>query len=394
MGRLAAIVVASAVFGVAGWTSAIAQSDTLSHGGLLRTYSVYVPATADTVLGAPVVMAFHGGFGNSENIENQSGLSDVADEEGFIAVYPMGTGTIPTWNGGECCGFAAREDIDDVGFVDKLIARLAQDYRVDLTRVYATGISNGGAMTYRLACELPHRFAAFGPVAVTFRDATCAPDLTVPVVHFHSELDENVPMMGGMGSGPAVVDWLPLDSTLSNFASYNSCTSTVDTQVSDSLLVTTWTNCATPEPLVKLYLSADGGHSWPGGQGTIIGDPPSGAVDASREMWSFFQQFSRSVTPATEPSGRGAGEVRLEVYPNPADDYVTVVVDGAQANAYRLLVFDLAGRVVLRSHPNGSRIAVGASGMSLAGLPAGFYVVALADARGVVFSHSGLVKAR
>lgn len=253
---------------------ATAQIDTLSHDGLVRDYLIHLPPSYDGSQATPVVIAFHGGFGSSENIERQSGLSDLSDEKGFIAVYPNGTGTIQTWNGGECCGYAASENIDDVGFVNKLIDKLEAQLNIEPSQVYATGISNGAAMSYRLACELSERIAAISPVAATYRNESCDPDRPVPVVHFHSEVDSNVPIEGGVGTGPSNVDWLPLDSTLSTFAARSGCTSTDSLSTSPNLAEITWTGCH-PDTGVKFFRTADGGHSWPGGTKTVIGDTVS-----------------------------------------------------------------------------------------------------------------------
>ena len=324
------------------------QLDTLSHGGLIRNYHVHVPAAYDSTNATPVVFAFHGGFGSSDNIEQQSGLSIVADEENFIIVYPNGTGTIPTWNGGECCGYAAREGIDDVGFVDKVLDRIIEDYTVDARRVYATGISNGGAMTYHLACELGERFAAYAPVAATYRNASCMPMFAEPVIHFHSSRDDNVPIEGGVGNGPSNLDWLPLDSTLAHFALYNGCAGATGEQLSDSLFVKKWNDCGFMGD-VHLFLVSDGGHSWPGGTKTIIGDSVSTAVDASREMWKFFEQhFNVLSTPGVEESPGGKTLITsLEVYPNPATEAVSIEIEST-ATAVTADIYDLLGRHLRR----------------------------------------------
>ena len=128
------------------------------------------------------------------------GLNEKADKEGFIAVYPNGTGRLEqmlTWNGGNCCGYAMWNNVDDVGFTRALLDDLAKVANVDAKRVFATGMSNGGIMCYRLASELSDRIAAIAPVSGTMGTATCNPKRPVSVMHFHGTDDEFLPFKGG-----------------------------------------------------------------------------------------------------------------------------------------------------------------------------------------------------
>jgi len=123
---------------------------TLSVGEQKREYLVHVPPDYDGKRPTAVVLAFHGGGSNAEQMEKFSGLSDKADEAGFMVVYPSGSGRLPdmlTWNAGNCCGYAQRHKIDDVGFVAALLDDLATVANVDAKRVYATGMSNGALMS-------------------------------------------------------------------------------------------------------------------------------------------------------------------------------------------------------------------------------------------------------
>ena len=128
-----------------------------------RSYHVHVPPSYDGSKPFPVVLAFHGGGANAESMVRFSGLNEKADEAGFLVVYPAGTGRLErmlTWNTGNCCGYAMRNGVDDVGFVNALLDDLAGRARVDPERIYATGMSNGAMMVYRLASELSERIAA------------------------------------------------------------------------------------------------------------------------------------------------------------------------------------------------------------------------------------------
>ncbi len=149
---------------------------TLTVGGLERSYIVHVPKSYDGAKACPVVLVYHGGGSNAEQMVRFCGLNDKADEAGFIAVYPDGTGLIHrllTFNGGNCCGYAMRRKIDDVAFTKAVLDDLAKVVRVDEKRIFATGMSNGAIMAYLLAAELSDRIAAIAPVAGPMGTATC-----------------------------------------------------------------------------------------------------------------------------------------------------------------------------------------------------------------------------
>ena len=141
----------------------------VQHGGRSRSYIVHLPAASRSGTALPLVLAFHGGGGEAAGLQRYAGLDAVADREGFIVVYPFGTGPLPrrllTWNAGECCGYAMNNNVDDVGFAIAVIDDLARRTSVDANRVYATGHSNGAMMVYRLAAERADRVAAIVPVA-------------------------------------------------------------------------------------------------------------------------------------------------------------------------------------------------------------------------------------
>jgi polyhydroxybutyrate depolymerase len=171
---------------------------TLVHDGWDRTYELHVPPgySGDPV---PLVVDFHGWGVNSTAQSNFSGFREKADQEGFLVAWPQGLGDVPSWNAGECCGFAQQNDIDDVGFAGAVVADVAARTAIDTSRVYATGQSNGGAITQRLGCEAADVFAGIAPVAYPLTDAVvadCQPARPIPVVHFHGINDPVVPYEG------------------------------------------------------------------------------------------------------------------------------------------------------------------------------------------------------
>ena len=145
---------------------------------------------------------FHGGGTNAKTMVRFCGLNETADRDGFLAVYPNGSGRNPnllTWNAGNCCAYAMRQNVDDVGFVGALLDDLSGFANVDPKRVFATGMSNGGMLAYRLASELSQRIASIASVSGPMGTDACRPTRPVSVLHFHGTSDEFAPYAGGRG---------------------------------------------------------------------------------------------------------------------------------------------------------------------------------------------------
>lgn len=263
--------------------------------GRRRTYRVYVPASADGQSGRPVVVALHGGLGNAENIEKQSKLSELADGEGFIAVYPDGTGRLPrrhTWNADGCCGYAHQEDVDDVKFIGRLLDAVTSEWRTDQSRVYVTGLSNGGMMTYRVGCELADRVTAIAVVAGSLTTDSCEPSRPLPVLIFHGTADKNIPYEGGEGDGLTNYPHRSVADAVDFWTGHNRCTPKPVTTRQDDWTRSTYLGCA-DDATVTLYTIHGGGHAWPGGtRGHPGADDPNPGPDASAVMWEFFAPYS------------------------------------------------------------------------------------------------------
>jgi polyhydroxybutyrate depolymerase len=180
-------------------------TQTLDVGGVERSFIVHVPPGYDGTTRVPLVFDFHGLGGNANGQLNRTGWDDVADEEGFIAVYPQGLARAqdsrPAWNGGGCCTNGVG---DDVGFVRAMISSLQTQACIDARRVFASGCSNGGAMSYRLACEAADVIAAVAPVdfdcVVGGGCGNCSPSRPITTVQFRGTNDTAVPY-GGPNSG-------------------------------------------------------------------------------------------------------------------------------------------------------------------------------------------------
>src|SRR5580704_1802939 len=255
---------------------------TLDVGGLARQYFVHVPPSYDGKTKVPLVLVLHGATQSAESIERMSALSATADKETFLAVYPKGTGRLPAWNAGACCAYAMENHIDDVGFLRALIARVERDYAVDPKRIFSTGISNGGMMSYRLACEAADQIAAIAPVEGS-QDLDCRPSRPVSVIVFHGTADRLVPFEGGstpfqLGSHRSDA---PVSTTVAFWAKQNGCSPAPQRDDSATVHVETYSGCRDGSG-VALYAIQGGHHIWPG-------TPLShNYVAATSLMWSFF----------------------------------------------------------------------------------------------------------
>ncbi len=304
-----------------------AQYDSISYGSTDRTFLLHLPIGYDGTSDLPLIIAMHGGFGNAFNIENQSQLSAKADAENFIVVYPEGVIggllNISSWNAGWCCGYASNSNVDDVGFIAALLDTLINLYSIDTNRVYATGMSNGGFMSYRLACELSDRIAAIAPVAASMSMVNCDPTRSVPIIGFHSYLDANVPYSGGVGSGASNHYNSPQDSVLNIWGGINSCLNVNDTIMDDSQYTfIKWTACDC-DAEIHYYITQDGGHSWSGGMQTALGDSTSNFINATDLMWSFFQQHTLDCNAVSVPSDL-VEKKNIYFYPNPTSGLLRV----------------------------------------------------------------------
>lgn len=168
---------------------------TISVGGLDRTYRVYKPEGLPA--SAPLVVMLHGGFGSAEQAQRAYGWDQLADSAKFVVAYPDGLNRAWNVNGG-CCGRPSRDGIDDVAFITAAVADIGGNVGIDQTRVYATGISNGGMMSYTLACNTG-TFAAIGPDSATQLDPCRAPHPT-SVMHIHGTADRLIRYDGGQGA--------------------------------------------------------------------------------------------------------------------------------------------------------------------------------------------------
>ena len=273
----------------------------MPHGGLTRLYRVHVPASYNPDRPAPLLVALHGGGGNMDLQADDSryGLITLSERKGLVVVFPNGysklqSGKLGTWNAGNCCGGARDAAVDDIGFIRQVVDHITSQMSIDRQRIFATGMSNGAMMSYRLACEMSDVFRAIAAVAGTDNTRVCRPANPVSVLHIHARDDRHV-LFGG-GAGPdsvnraAVTDYVSVPGTISKWAQFNGCTAPPQ-----RILDLPGAYCERYAPCaggaqVQLCVTESGGHSWPGGQKFRGDQPPSNAISAVDVMWDFFNR--------------------------------------------------------------------------------------------------------
>ncbi len=258
----------------------------LAYGGVDRRYLVHRPATLPA--NPPLVVVLHGGFGSGRQAEQAYGWDAVADREGFVVAYPDGIDR--AWNtGGGCCGVPGRTGVDDIGFITAMVDRIARDDSVDRNRIFAAGMSNGGIMTYSLACGTDV-FAAIGAVAAT-QLGECAQPRPISVIHVHGAADTRIPYGGGRGDGIAQIDGPAVPDLIARWRGIDGCAAP---DSSGQPPVTISIARCPDDRAVELVTIEGAGHQWPGRAAARIGaDTPSTAFDATSAIWQFFAAHPR-----------------------------------------------------------------------------------------------------
>lgn len=295
-----------------------------------RPYRVFSPETKAGGRALPVVLVFHGGGGDIGGIVRATGMDETAQKYGFLAVYPSGTksriGNFRTWNAGDCCGRAAEKKVDDMAYVAAVLDDLAKRYTIDRSRVYATGHSNGGMISWRLACERPDLVAAIAPNAGAARLETlhCVKGPPVPVLHFHGTADPCATYKSGM-CGDCFGDLLrsrgipmPVQRRMcvgaveqtDQWATFEGCAAGTREFFKEGAATCTEHLACPAGAAVQLCTLQGAGHTWPGGRDDINAcatDPESRAckewrakvgpinrdISANELMWAFFEQHRR-----------------------------------------------------------------------------------------------------
>lgn len=320
---------------------------TLVHDDLNRSYIVYIPDAYDENVETPLLFNFHGYTSNASDQMVYGDFRSIADAEGFILVHPEGTlfNGNTHWNVG---GWTLGSTVDDVGFTEGMIEELSSEFNIDQDRVYATGMSNGGFMSFLLACQLSEKIAAIASVTGSMTPSTynnCNSQHPTPVLYIHGTSDGVVPYDGA--------NWTKKVEDVINFWKIeNECdTDPVVTELPNS---TTW-----DESTVELfsYLNGDagtevihykvigGGHTWPGT--SILFPGTNYDFNASEVIWSFLSRYDVNglIDTSTSTEDEFTNEEFTLIYPNPASSEIKVKFKEAPNVEYELL--NNSGEVVL-----------------------------------------------
>lgn len=263
----------------------------LTSGGISRTSLLHVPASYDATKGLPLVLDFHGFGSDGAQQLVLSKMAQASDAHGFVVAHPYGIAA--SWNAGnKCCGTAWTDSVDDVAFVKALLELIEAEYCIDPRRVYATGMSNGGFLSHRLACEMADTFAAVAPVAGVLGFPDCHPSRPIPILHFHGTADPVVPYGGGnpvldVGLG-GTLDFPSVATSMDTWRAIDGCTAPKQTlgTVGDTTCVR-WGGCQGDAELILCSVDG-GGHTWPGGVPIPFLGKTSADVSATETMLGFF----------------------------------------------------------------------------------------------------------
>ena len=317
--------------------------DTISQDGLERNFIINVPTDYNPNNSYPVIINFHGFGSNSTQQMFYGDFRAIAESEGIILVQPQGTllGAQAHWNVG---GWTNESTVDDVAFTDALLDHLSQRFNIDETRMYATGMSNGGYMSYLLACQLGDRFAAIASVTGSMTPEiidNCNPSHPTPIMQIHGTSDFVVPFNGADFS-------LSMDDVLDYWVTFNNCNPTpeeveiLDSNTSDGTTATYFIYSECDNNITnEFYRINDGGHTWPG---TAFGGPGTNQdINASQEIWKFFSKYdiNGALPSSTEDQ---IISTSVNVCPNPTSGSLNVFSSDMQEGK----VFNLYGQEVLR----------------------------------------------
>ena len=304
----------------------------ITHDGIQRDYILYIPELYDGSTAVPLVFNFHGYGSNAAQQMFYGDFRDIADTEGFLLVHPEGTTFIGDqfWN----VGFPGlSSNIDDVGFTEALIDELATLYAIDLDRVYATGMSNGGFMSFLLACQLSEKIAAVASVTGSMTQDTfddCNAQHPTPVLQIHGT-DDSVVLYNGNNLS------IPIADVISYWVDYNNCETTPttttlpDVDVSDGSTIEhsvyeDGDNGITTEHMKVI----GGGHTWPGSVINTAGTNQD--IDASMEIWLFFSRFDINGPLSTDDFEKN----QVTIYPNPTQSKINLSLKYAKEVHYKL----------------------------------------------------------
>ena len=311
------------------------------HDGIQRDYILYIPAIYDGNTDVPLILNFHG-FGSNANQQLVYGdFRDIADKEGFLLVHPEGTllNGNQHWNVGS---FTIGSTTDDVSFTEALIDELANLYAINLDRVYATGMSNGGYMSFLLACQLSEKIAAVASVTGSMTPETynaCNAQHPTPILQIHGTGDSTVPYNGDTWTRS-------IEDVISYWANYNNCetnpttTALADIDPSDGSTVEHSVYIGGDNDVTTEHMKVIGGdHTWPGSAFNFPGTNYD--INASMEIWQFFSRFDINGTLSVNKFDNR----QVIIYPNPTNSKINLSLNFSEELNYEL--FSSLGKLLV-----------------------------------------------
>ena len=271
-----------------------------------RYYLLHIPPSYDPQKKTPLVIVLHGAFSTPKQMEKETGFSKLSDREGFIVAYPSGAyglfGFLKHWNAGHCCGKAAKENIDDVGFLLNVMNHIKNEYAVDSSRVYMTGFSNGGMLTYLFAAEHTDKLAAAACLGASLGGRaskempvwkTPKPESPLPMIIFHARDDLNVPYKGGVSPKKGGErEYVSAAESVDFWVQNNGCdnNSVVKDLYNGRIVLKEWLDHEKGNDVI-FYTIENWGHIWPGKyfSDRLENDDPLKGFDAAEILWAFFK---------------------------------------------------------------------------------------------------------
>lgn len=352
------------ILGIIVSISANAQSfsESLIQDSITRTYYLHLPT--NYAANMPLVINLHGYTSEGWEQEFYTGMSDVADSNDFVVVYPDGLrdeNWVHFWN-------CAIEDeiVNDVNFISLLIDTLIERYQVDSSRIYVTGMSNGGFMSHYLACELSEKIAAIASITGSMNDSVfynCNPTRAIPVMHMHGTADSTVPYLGIDSNATVMGQMHPIEDIIALWENNNNCLSLDSTLVADidttdgsHAIKYTYSNCDDDSEVV-FYKFIDGGHTWPNAvqlpwQAWVNRD-----IKGSQTIWDWFKNHSINYNTPTPVEEINFASL---IYPNPAKNDLTI------SNSYTGIVsiYNMMGMEVATYNKQDVKLNINVSNLS------------------------------
>jgi len=354
--------------------------ETIEVDGLIRNYYLYMPENLPE--NAPLVFVLHGYGGSASDIRNSVGMDQIASEQGFAVCYPQGT-TDPwdytSWNAGY-----SNQTVDDVNFLSTLAKNLQGEHGLSVESTFCTGISNGGDMSYLLACHSPDIFQAVAPVAGCLMNwiyDSCQNSQPVSIFEIHGT-DDPITLWDGDPDYPSSgrPGYMSTPDMIVFWVEKNQCSLTLNDTLPDpdggDFVISQKHTGGIEGTEVWLYTIVGGGHDWPGVWGTMD-------IYASEEIWNFFNQFTSEYTSVMDPAER---KKEILIFPNPVNNNLTIMDNGLRID--KLRIFNTLGTEMTFTSINEADTKY----ISMQNFTPGFYILQVTDRNNRVVKNYTIIK--